>query len=113
MNFGASIHRVVGLDIADPVFVPDSIEIRPQWEPRIVLLLDQLQAAPSILRLSYLADIEDPALVADRLDALESTIRAHWNDLPASYELDIEAQIFWRLGDAPDAGARRRRGGAE
>jgi hypothetical protein len=113
MNFGASIHRVVGLDIADPVFVPDSIEIRPQWESRIVLLLDQLQAAPSILRLSYLADIEDPALVEDRLDALESTIRAHWNDLPAPYELDIEAQIFWRLGDAPDAGSRRRRGGAE
>jgi hypothetical protein len=113
MDFGASIHRVIGLDIADPVFVPDSIEIRPQWEPRIVLLLDHLQAAPSVLRLSYLADIEDAALVSDRLDALETVIRAHWDAMPAPYELEIEAQIFWRLGDSPDNRSRRRRGGAE
>ena len=43
INFGASIHRVVGLDIADPVFYPDSSALRDQWEPRIDLLLDELR----------------------------------------------------------------------
>jgi hypothetical protein len=103
MNFGASIHRVVGLDIADPIFRPDGIELRPQWESRIVLLLDQLKAAPSVLRLSYLADVEDPKLVERRLDALESEIRAQWDMLTPTYELDIEAEVFWRLGGPPEA----------
>jgi len=113
MNFGASIHRVVGLDIADPIFRSESTELRPQWEPRIVLLLDQLQAAPSVLRLSYLADIEDPKLVEERLAALESLIRLRWEELPAGYDLEIEAEVFWRLGSAPEQPPRRQRGGSE
>jgi hypothetical protein len=112
MNFAASIHRVVGLDIADPIFEPDSTELRGQWAPRIVLLLDQLQAAPSVLRLSYLADIEDPALVAKRLDAIEELILQEWEALPAAYELDVEAQVFWRRGDPLNA-RERRSGGRE
>jgi uncharacterized repeat protein (TIGR01451 family) len=32
-SFGASIHRVVGLDMADPVFEPGSTRMRPQWRP--------------------------------------------------------------------------------
>ena len=52
-NFGASIHRVVGLDLADAVFEPGSIEMRELWVPRLELLLDALRAAPAVLRLSY------------------------------------------------------------
>ena len=59
-NFGASIHRVIGLDLADAVFEPGSIEMRELWVPRLELLLDELRAAPAVLRLSYLADLEDP-----------------------------------------------------
>ena len=59
-SFGASIHRVIGLDLADAVFEPGSIEMRELWVPRLELLLDELRAGPAVLRLSYLADIEDP-----------------------------------------------------
>ncbi len=59
-SFGASIHRVIGLDLADAVFEPGSIEIRELWLPRLELLIDELRAAPAVLRLSYLADLEDP-----------------------------------------------------
>src|SRR5690606_3162067 len=55
-NFGASIHRVVGLDLADAVFEPDSTEVRDLWKPRIDLLIEELRRAPAVLRLSYLAD---------------------------------------------------------
>jgi hypothetical protein len=58
-SFGASIHRVIGLDLADAVFAPGSIEMRDLWVPRLELLMNELRAAPAVLRLSYLADLED------------------------------------------------------
>jgi hypothetical protein len=102
MNFGASIHRVVGLDIADAVFEPDSIEMRAQWQPRVGVLLGELKKAPAVLRLSYVADVESEALVEKRLDSLKSRIMAEWESLDGAYPLVIEPEIFWRLGGPPD-----------
>jgi len=101
INFGASIHRVVGLDIADAVFEPDSIEMRELWRPRITLLLDELQKAPAVLRLSYVADIEAEALVERRLDKMKEDIMAAWKEIDCCYELIIEPEIYWRLGAPP------------
>ncbi|MEJ2385264.1 MAG: hypothetical protein P8Y54_12890 [Xanthomonadales bacterium] len=98
INFGASIHRVVGLDIADAVFEPESIEMRQQWEPRIGLLLEELQKAPAVLRLSYVADLESEDLVDRRLDALKNRIMLEWQELNCCYALEIEPEIHWRLG---------------
>jgi uncharacterized repeat protein (TIGR01451 family) len=105
MNFGASIHRVIGLDAADPVFEPGTTELRRQWEGRLDLLLDQLEAGPSVLRLTYMADVEDPRLAEDRINALEREIRTRWENEDGGYELEIEHQIFWRLGHPPDRSA--------
>ncbi len=102
INFGASIHRVVGLDIADAVFEPDSVEMRNQWRPRIGLLVDELQKGPAVLRLSYVADVEAEALVERRLDSLKNQIMTAWEDLNCCYELVIEPEIYWRLGAPPD-----------
>ena len=74
-NFGASIHRVVGLDLADAVFEPGSAEMRDQWKPRLELLLAELQHAPAVLRLSYVADLEDPALVEQRVECRQAADR--------------------------------------
>jgi uncharacterized repeat protein (TIGR01451 family)/fimbrial isopeptide formation D2 family protein len=102
INFGASIHRVVGLDIADAVFEPGTDEVRPQWLPRVDLLLQELQKAPSVLRLSYVADVEDEALVNRRLSRLKQDITAAWQDLDSGYELVVEPEVFWRLGGPPE-----------
>jgi uncharacterized repeat protein (TIGR01451 family) len=109
-NFGASIHRVIGLDLADPVFEPGSIEIRPIWLPRLELLLTELRAAPAVLRLSYLADVEDPQLVDARLKALRKQIDTAWHATEGgpSYELAIEPEVFWRRGEPADAREGRR-----
>jgi uncharacterized repeat protein (TIGR01451 family)/fimbrial isopeptide formation D2 family protein len=101
INFGASIHRVVGLDIADAVFEPGTVEMRPQWLPRINVLLEELQKAPSVLRLSYVADVEDESLVNRRIDGLKNDIMSAWKDLDGQYELVVEPEIFWRLGGPP------------
>jgi len=104
-NFGASIHRVVGLDIAGAAFEPDSVAIRRQWQPRLDLLMEELKKGPAVLRLSYLADLERPSLVQRRLDAVKTQVETAWTELDCCYELVVEPEIFWRLGkpaDTPD-----------
>jgi hypothetical protein len=79
--------------------------MRPQWRPRIGLLLTELQKAPAVLRLSYVADVEEESLVNRRLDALKRDIMMAWEEMDCCYELVIEPEIFWRLG-APQAKPR-------
>ena len=76
-NFGATLHRVVTIDVADGAFEPDSTELRPQWQPRIDQLLQVLKEATSVLRLSYLADIEAESLVKKRLAMLKRTLTSY------------------------------------
>ena len=101
INFGASIHRVVGLDIADAVFEPGTTVMRSQWRSRIGMLLDELQKGPAILRLSYVADVESESLVNQRLELLKGQIMGAWEELNCCYELVVEPEVFWRLGGPP------------
>jgi uncharacterized repeat protein (TIGR01451 family) len=116
LSFGASIHRVIGLDLADAVFEPGSIEIRELWQPRLDLLLQELRAAPSVLRLSYLADLEDRQLVDARVKTMRRYIENAWiegaGEAGPSYELAIEPEVFWRR-DEPTGARERRRGNRE
>jgi large repetitive protein len=107
VNFGASIHRVVGLDISDPVFVPGETGLRMQWQPRLDLLLAELRKAPSVLRLSYLADVEEPALVDDRIRAIKKAVLEQWEQAEPPYPLHIETETFWRRGEPPEQPSRR------
>ncbi len=72
--------------------------MRQQWVPRVGMLLEELQKAPAILRLSYVADVEPEALVEERLSSLKSEISNAWEELNCCYELVIEPEIHWRLG---------------
>jgi len=100
-NFGASIHRVVGLDVADAVFEPGSTQIRVQWQGRLQLLIDELRKAPATLRLSYVADIEDEDLVKRRVQEIRRQVTEAWEALNCCYQLTIENEVFWRLGGPP------------
>jgi hypothetical protein len=101
-NFGATIHRVVRLDLADGVFEKGSTSLRPQWESRIELLITELQKEGSILRLSYLGENESEDEVEDRLDAIEELISDRWQELDCCYKLTIETEVFWRKGRPSD-----------
>ena len=102
-NFGSSLHRVVSMDLADGVFVSNSTDMNSQWIPRIDLLIKQLKEKPSILRLSYLADVDDEDLVEDRLAKVKQDIIEKWL-VDDKYKLSIETEIFWRRGGPPDRG---------
>ena len=97
-NFGATIHRVVRIDIADGVFEPNSTQLRPQWLPKIDQLLKEMRKKPSILRLSYLGDVEGKGLVQDRLEMMKEEIKREWKQSDGGYQLVIETEIFWRRG---------------
>jgi uncharacterized repeat protein (TIGR01451 family)/fimbrial isopeptide formation D2 family protein len=109
-EFGASIHRVVSLDLSDAVFERNTAEMRPQWQPRLELLLTELRKSRSVLRLSYVADVEEKALVDRRLEAVTSTIRDSWRALNCCYELTIESEVFWLRGGPPREPVERLRG---
>jgi uncharacterized repeat protein (TIGR01451 family) len=98
-NFGAALHRVVRLDIADGAFEPGTAEMRQQWKPRIEMLLAEMRKAPSILRISYLGDVEDPAVVKARTEAVKREISSRWEH--GLYELTIETEVYWRRGGPP------------
>jgi hypothetical protein len=101
-NFGAAIHRVVRLDLADGVFEKGSLVLRPQWRSRIDLLIIELQKDASILRLSYLGENESESEVDDRLDAIEELISDRWQKIDCCYKLTIEKEVFWRKGNPSD-----------
>ncbi|GMG86400.1 isopeptide-forming domain-containing fimbrial protein [Biformimicrobium ophioploci] len=103
-NFGAGLHRVVRLDLADAVFEPRTAMLRPQWQSRLSLLQEKLEQAPSVLRLSYLAEIESESLVESRLQAIKAQIAEAWLREGGGYELKIETEIFWRRGAPPEKG---------
>ena len=92
---------MIGLDLADAVFEPGTTEMRAQWRPRLDMLMKELQKAPAILRLSYLADVENEQLVQRRLAVIKSEIASRWQSQDASYQLTIEPEVFWRLGAPP------------
>jgi uncharacterized repeat protein (TIGR01451 family) len=97
INFGASIHRVISIDLLDDAFESGKTELRELWSPRINLLLEELRKAPAVLRLSYVADTEDAGLVKRRVEAFKLQLRETWD--PANgYGLTIETEVFWRRG---------------
>jgi uncharacterized repeat protein (TIGR01451 family) len=100
LDYGASIHRVVAIDLSDPAFEPGATEIRVQWKPRLDLLLQELRKAPAVLRLSYVADTEDKDLVHRRLEAVKRQLMDAWGT-DSGYPLVIEPEIFWRRGGPP------------
>ncbi len=97
-NFGAAIHRVVKLDLADGVFEPGTTEMRIQWKQRMKLLHGELKKATSVLRLAYMAENESESLVKQRLVAIKREIETAWKREGAGYDLAVETEVFWRTG---------------
>jgi hypothetical protein len=83
------------------VFEPGTTTMRIQWRPRVDMLLEELRKAPAVLRLSYVADLEDPKLVDERMATLKKQITDAWEAMNCCYQLTIEPEVFWRLGAPP------------
>ncbi len=53
LNFGATIHRVVRLEVSDAAFMSGSTDLKPEWQARVTELPNLLRDKPSVVRIAY------------------------------------------------------------
>ena len=75
-----------------------SAQARDEEADACELLLAELRKSPAVLRLSYVADTENAALVNQRVEAVKRQLTEAWDASKNNYMLNIEPEIFWRRG---------------
>ncbi|WEX10576.1 hypothetical protein [Chelativorans sp. AA-79] len=93
LNFGASIGRVVRLDLAAEAFVPGEAELSAEWAAGIDQLIEVLSAEQSVLRLSYVDAAGDETLAEARVKRMKELIADRWRRRGRAYPLDIETRV--------------------
>jgi len=78
LNFGATVHRVIRLDINNAAFADGQTELLPEWQQALPKLRERLAERPSILRLAYDPGGGDKKLAQRRLDAVADVMRKLW-----------------------------------
>jgi uncharacterized repeat protein (TIGR01451 family) len=92
LNFGATIHRVVRLELSDAAFAPGKTELQPQWLQQLDALPAQLKERPSVVRLAYQPGADAPDLVRGRIEAIRRQIQDRWREQKGEYTLNIETE---------------------
>ena len=90
LNFGATIHRVVRIEVSDAAYQAEDIRLKPEWEARVAQLPQSLRDRPSVVRIAYAPGTADRKLVARRKRALMEQIRQQWEKLHCCYPLQVE-----------------------
>jgi hypothetical protein len=100
LEFGATIHHVVRLDLRGDAFVADSTELLPQWQQQLAVLPARLRDRPSVLRIAYARGSESAVLAQRRLKAVAARIRELWQqdgdkhqDHATHYPLAVETEL--------------------
>lgn len=95
LDFGATVHRVVRLELTAAAFAADD-ELAPQWAGRLDGVVRQLGSRPSVLRIAYRGERG-----AVRLDTVTARIKELWKNLEkekgnrseAAHPLLIETEL--------------------
>lgn len=92
-NFGASIHRVVRLDLNSDAFGTGN-QLTAQYQSRLEEVLKLLYAEPSILRIAYRMPVEGKISDARaRVAYVKDWIKEHWEPHDCCYDLQLEEEI--------------------
>jgi len=105
LNFGASIHRVVRLDVDSSIWQGEQLE--PSYEQGLAQLLEILSAQPSVLRIGYQRTAAETDSEAQQLaEKLAGLIEQQWqaeernqdkaedSSTDPEYDLSIEIEII-------------------
>ncbi|TCS36504.1 putative repeat protein (TIGR01451 family) [Paucimonas lemoignei] len=92
MNFGATVHRVVRIEMEDAAFEAGKTDLKAEWRTQIDALMEQLKAKPSVVRIAYQRGAEQGDLAAKRVEALQEEIRKRWKEMHGMYTLVIETE---------------------
>ena len=93
LNFGASISRVVRIDLNSKAFVSGSIEPSKALTKAFGTLVKKLDQEPSVLRLSYQLRGGDAKLAKKRMRNIQKLIKKRWRRSGGSYDLEIETRV--------------------
>ncbi|WP_252272769.1 SdrD B-like domain-containing protein [Pseudomonas subflava] len=92
-NFGASIHRVVRLDLSGEAFDAHNA-LTAQYQARLDEVLVLLYAEPSILRIAYRMPVDSEVSDArERVGHVKDWIKEHWEPHDCCYDLQLEEEI--------------------
>ncbi len=91
LNFGAAIHRVVRVELADEAFAGG--ELKPEWARRFEALPQTLMQAPSVLRLAYRVGADGDAAARDRVKRLTEAMFTRWTSVKPGYALIVEDEL--------------------
>jgi hypothetical protein len=92
LNFGATIHRVVRLDITDAAFEADVL--KAEWLAQLERLPETLKTQPSILRIAYKQGAEGEVVAKKRLKAISAKVKAMWQAKNCCHLLQIEEELI-------------------
>ncbi|MGA0605239.1 SdrD B-like domain-containing protein [Phenylobacterium sp. VNQ135] len=91
LNFGATIHRVVRIELTDAAFAAGGLDLLPTWRAQLDALPRTLLERPSVVRIAY-APGADAALRKARTRAVREQLAAAWSKLKGAYRLEIEVE---------------------
>ncbi|KQY88289.1 hypothetical protein ASD35_11915 [Pelomonas sp. Root1444] len=98
LNFGATVHRVVRLELKAAAFTDGQVALQPTHQPRLDQAVAALVERPSILRLAYQpAPGEAADLGEARIAALKAALLERWKARgqaqgKALFNLDVEVE---------------------
>ncbi|WP_420506366.1 DUF7507 domain-containing protein [Nitratireductor aquimarinus] len=92
--FGASVGRVVRLDLSDAAFHEGVAALRPEWQAGLARMVELLDKEPSVLRLVYTENGEGRRLAQKRLKVMRKDIAREWRRVGARYRLEVEAKVL-------------------
>lgn len=78
MNFGATVHRVVRVDVNDAAFEKDGTKLLDVWQQKIRELETQLRERPTVVRIAYRTGKESKQLVESRIRTIRDMLQSLW-----------------------------------
>lgn len=80
LNFGASVHRVVRLELSGAAFTGDGTELQAPYISELDKLPEQLQTRPTVLRIAYRQGKESKDLAKKRIAAVSDRVQRMWKE---------------------------------
>jgi hypothetical protein len=100
LNFGATIHHVVRVEVDAAAF--DGDHLRAEVAGRVDVLVSSMRDTAFVVRLAYQADGESDAAIGVRMGALREALGAIWKAHDVRFPLRVEEDIV-RSKRAPGA----------
>ena len=99
LNFGASIAKIVRVDMLDQAFVAGGLDLSPQWAAGLGQVLTTLTDPNAVLRVAYgVSTNEDPGLAEQRLRTIADRMRSLWREQGGPGDLTVETELFHVAG---------------